>query len=213
MISCSRSSEADIGDAVLQVDDLALVAAAKAGDAPAFRQLVDRYHSRIYRFLLRHAISTAEAEDLTQEVFIQAYLGLASFNGDSRYLSWLTGIALNLVRNFATRSPWRFMEIGFEALAEGNEPASSSTTLGGGNPEMAAAFSAALAALANHLGQLPAEGRESLMLVAFEGLSYEEAAVVLGEPTGSVKSRVSRSRKQLREQLPTAHFETLAGRL
>ncbi|MEY4757912.1 MAG: hypothetical protein RJA34_2810 [Pseudomonadota bacterium] len=211
-MTCFRRSEADMGDAVSSVDDIVLIEAVKAGNTPAFGQLVNRYRNRIYRFLLRHAISAAEAEDLTQEVFIQAYLGLASYTGNSRYLTWLTGIALNLVRNFVTRSPWRLMEIEFDAMADGNEPSSSSSTLGNYNPAMAAAFSAALAALANKLGQLPVEGREALMLVAFEGFTYEEAAVLLGKPVGSVKSWVSRSRKQLREEVPSDHFEALAGR-
>ena len=196
-----------------QADDVILVAAAKTGDEAAFRQLVERHRSRIYRFLLKHAISAAEAEELTQDVFLQAYVGLSTFNGNSRYLSWLTGIALNLVRNCTTRSPWRLMEIGFDTLSVGSEPASSVSSLNGGNPELAAAFSAALAALANHLGDLPAEARLSLMLVGMEELSYEEAAAVLGEPVGSVKSRVSRSRKQLRERMPAGHFDVLAGRL
>ncbi|MES2951276.1 MAG: RNA polymerase sigma factor [Pseudomonadota bacterium] len=194
-------------------DEVLLVAAAKTGDEAAFRQLVERHRSRIYRFLLKHAISAAEAEELTQDVFLQAYLGLSTFNGNSRYLSWLTGIALNLVRNCTTRSPWRLLETGLDTLPAGSEPASSDNSVSGGNPELAAAFSAALAALATHLGDLTVEARESLMLVGIEELSYEEAAAVLGEPVGSVKSRVCRSRKQLRECMPLAHFEALAGRL
>ncbi|MFC5496917.1 RNA polymerase sigma factor [Caenimonas terrae] len=193
--------------------DLVLFAEARDGDDDAFRRLVERHRGRIYRFLLKHAITSAEAEELTQDVFLQAYLGLRSFDGRSRLLSWLTGIALNLVRNCTTRSPWRLMELGMDVLPVGSDTAGSSDSIHGGNPEFAAAFSAALAALASCLGELPADARESLMLVGLEGLSYDEAAAVLGEPVGSIKSRVSRSRKQLRESLPAAHFDVLAGRL
>jgi RNA polymerase sigma-70 factor (ECF subfamily) len=194
-------------------DDLALARAASEGDDMAFRELVERHRSRIYRFLLKHAISSAEAEELTQDVFLQAYLALPTFKGTSRVLSWLTGIALNLVRNWTSRSPWRLVEIGGDSLSGEAEGMAPDGTLAGGNPELAAAFSAALGALAACLGKLPQDAREGLMLVCFEGLSYEEAATVLGEPVGSVKSRVNRSRKLLREQLPAAHFEVLAGRL
>lgn len=192
--------------------DLALATAACDGDAQAFHQLVERHRNRIYRFLLKHAISSAEAEELTQDVFLQAYLALPTFKGNSRFLSWLTGIALNLVRNFTTRSPWRLMEIGGDAIAENEDSAASSGAVCSGNPEHAAAFSAALAALAGCLGRLPTDARECLMLVCVEELSYEEAAIVLCEPVGSVKSRVNRSRKLLRKQLSAAHFEVLAGR-
>ncbi|MBI4983898.1 MAG: sigma-70 family RNA polymerase sigma factor [Rhodocyclales bacterium] len=194
-------------------DAAALVVAAQGGDASAFRQLVERHHRRIYCFLLKHAISAAEAEELTQDVFLQAYLNLAKFRGESKCLSWLTGIALNLVRNYANRSPWRLIETDIDALPPDLELATPQTGAGSGNPEYIAAHAAAMAALAAGLGKLAPEARESLMLVAIEGMPYEEAAAVLGEPVGSVKSRVSRARRQLRELVAPGHFEVLAGRV
>ena len=193
--------------------DLALAAAARDGDDSAFSQLVQRHRNRIYRFLLKHAISSAEAEELTQDAFLQAYLALSTFKGNARFLSWLTGIALNLVRNSTMRSPWRLLEIGGDAITDHEDRAAASGAWNGGNPEHAAAFSAALAALAGCIGKLPVDARECLMLVCVEEMSYDEAAIVLCEPVGSVKSRVNRTRKLLREQLPAAHFEVLAGRL
>ena len=186
-------------------DDTALVAAAQAGDAEAFRLLVERHYRRIYCFLLKHAISAAEAEELTQDVFLQAYLGLAKFRGESKCLSWLTGIALNLVRNYTTRSPWRACEISVDIAPESAALA--------GSAEAAAAHFAALEAVAAGLALLSPEARESLMLVAIEGMPYEEAAALLDEPVGSVKSRVSRARRQLREQIDPSHLEALAGRV
>lgn len=209
-----RSSTPKASATVLQIDDAFLVAAAKTGDEVAFRHLVEKHHNKVYRFLLKHAISAAEAEELTQDVFLQSYLGLSTFNGNSQYLSWLIGIALNLVRNCINRSPWRLMESsGPDTLLGGSDFPLLDSSLNGRNPELITAFSAALAALANQLGEIPVEARESLILVGLEELSYEEAARVLGEPVGSVKSRVSRSRKQLRERMSADHFQVLAGRL
>ena len=208
-----RTAAPNAIETALEIDDVSLIVAAKAGDEFAFRHLVEKHRNRVYRFLLKHAISAAEAEELTQDVFLQSYIGLSTFNGNSQYLSWLIGIALNLVRNFTTRSPWRLMETGLDTMPGDSHSLLLDSSLSGRNPELTAAFSAALAALANQLGDLPVEARESLMLVGLEELSYEEAALVLGEPVGSVKSRVSRSRRQLRERMSVDHFEVLAGRL
>ena len=212
-MSSNNASLAQFAVTDPHANDLLLFAAARVGDDKAFRQLVEQHQSRIYRFLLKHAISSAEAEELTQDVFLQAYLGLHTFNGNSRFLSWLTGIALNLVRNCITRSPWRWMELGMDVLPPDSEPAGSGTSLIGGNPELTAAFSAAAAAIVRCLGELPTDARESLMLICIDEMTYKEASAVLGEPVGSVKSRISRARKELRERLAPEHFEALAGRV
>ena len=213
MNSCELSQVQALAGADTHTQDLALAAAARDGDDRAFGQLVQRHRNRIYRFLLKHAISSAEAEELTQDVFLQAYLALPTFKGNARFLSWLTGIALNLVRNCTTRSPWRLLEIGGDAITDHEDRAGASGAWSGGSPEHAAALSAALAALAGCIGKLPVDARECLMLVCVEEMSYDEAAIVLCEPVGSVKSRVNRTRKLLRAQFPAAHFEVLAGRL
>jgi RNA polymerase sigma factor (sigma-70 family) len=200
-------TESDDLAAVADVETSAVVAA-QNGDQLAFQEVVERHYRRIYRFLLKHAISAAEAEELTQEVFLRAYRAIGRFRRQSRVDTWLTGIALNVVRNYTSRSPWRMKENALLADDYARPTAAGPAS----DPHYRACCSAALDAVAAGLGRLPPEMRECLMLVAIEGLSYEEVAALLGEPVGSVKSRVSRARQQLREHIDPRHLEALAGR-
>jgi RNA polymerase sigma-70 factor (ECF subfamily) len=192
-------------------DDTALVVAAQAGDKQAFRELVDRHYKRVYRFLLTHAISATEAEDLTQETFLQAYLNLKSFRGEARCLSWLIGIALNLVRNYTRRSRWRLNETDIDDMPAGFDVAAPSLGATSSNPEQLADYHEALRALEIGLEKLSPDARVSLVMVSLQGLPYEEVATLLGEPVGSIKSRVSRARRQLREHVDPRHLDVLAS--
>lgn len=192
--------------------DAVLVSAALAGDECSFRVLVERHQKRIFRFLLRHAISSAEAEELTQEVFLQAYISLRTFNRQSRLTTWLTGIALNLVRNWINRSG------GMRRCVEHTDPEAAQLQIQGvedcavqRDPESAVAYIDAIRALMEQFERLPPPSRECLILIVMEELPYEEVAQILNEPIGSVKSRVSRARRLLKERLPRGHLDALAG--
>lgn len=88
----------------LRGTDFQLVEATLAGDAKAYRTLVERHERRIYRFLLKHVVRADEAEDLAQETFLQAYRSLRSYHGDGQFTTWLIGIGLNVARNHHNRS-------------------------------------------------------------------------------------------------------------
>jgi RNA polymerase sigma factor (sigma-70 family) len=87
--------------------DRVLIDAVLAGDAIQFEGLVLRYSSGVYRFILKNVGSTAIAEDLTQETFVEAYRNLATFKADAKFSTWLFGIALNRLRKHLNRSPDR----------------------------------------------------------------------------------------------------------
>jgi RNA polymerase sigma factor (sigma-70 family) len=185
----SRPSGADSG------------AARAHGDAEAlFRQLIDDHQQRLYRFVVKHIGWGSDAEDLTQQAFVEAAQGYATFRGASELSTWLYGIAMNLVRNYLSRAPHRrFTFEDDEVLAD--------TSSDNPDPSEQLAQTQMVRALQKELDELPVEMRDVLLLVALDELSYEEAAVMLSIPVGTVRSRVSRARTTLRKRLSAGRYE------
>ncbi|MBF0325797.1 MAG: sigma-70 family RNA polymerase sigma factor [Alphaproteobacteria bacterium] len=147
----------------------------------------------MFRFILKQVGDRADAEDLTQEAFLQAFRGFESFQGRSLPSTWLFGIAVNVVRTHLRRSPQlRHTYVPEEALAElPNE----------GNPLADLEMRRRIEALDAALFRLPDDWREVLVCVSMEGLSYEQTATVLDLPIGTVRSRLSRARERLAADL------------
>ncbi len=165
-----------------------------------FRKLVLDHRQRLYRFVVKHIGWGTDAEDITQQAFVEAAHSYASFKGESELSTWLYGIAMNLVRNYLSRSPHRrFQFEDDEVLAE--------TSSDRPDPSEQLAQTQAVRALQDALNELPPEMRDVLMLVAYEELSYEDAAVMMSIPVGTVRSRVSRARAALRKRLAGRHIE------
>jgi len=189
-------------------DDAAVQRAgdASTGATPAasdpFRELVQRHQTRLYRFVLKNIGNPSDAEELAQQAFVEAALSYRSFRGEAELSTWLYGIAMNLVRNYLSRAPHRRYQIEDEsALEHFTAP----------DPDPAAQVENAqlLQRLQAELDELPAEMRDVLLLVALDDLSYEEAAVMLSIPIGTVRSRVSRARATLRKRFGEAGLDDL----
>jgi RNA polymerase sigma-70 factor (ECF subfamily) len=159
------------------------------GDTESFRLLVERY-ARPVACMIRNVTGDARnCEDLAQDVFLAAFAQLKTFDpARSHFSTWLLTIArnrsINLLKKKRPRVP-----------VEPSEPADCAGPLE--NVTRREAF----ARLDEALRSLPGRQRRALVLVEFEGLSYEEAAVIEGTRTGTIKSRVSRARAQLAETL------------
>ncbi len=165
-----------------------------------FQQLVAKHQNRLYRFVVKHIGWGTDAEDLTQQAFVDAARSYSTFKGESELSTWLYGIAMNLVRNYLSRAPHRrYTFESDEVLADtsGNTP----------DPCKQLEQTQAVRALQHALEELPKEMREVLLLVALDELSYEEAAVMLSIPVGTVRSRVSRARSSLRKRLSAEKVE------
>ena len=152
--------------------------------AQAFARLYREHGDRIYRFCYRLCGSVAEAEDLTQEVFVAAWQGLERFEGRSSVTTWLYHIALNRWRSLPRR--YRLELVSIDAMGElvgADDPATT------GLERMT---------LEHALETLPVEQREAFLLVKAEGWKYREAAEVLGIPQGTVQFRVHEAVCRLR---------------
>ncbi len=186
------------------IDDPAFIDKLKTGDAAAFDTLVDRYSGNIYGLLYRLTENAEEAADLTQDTFLRALRSINSFRSESGLKTWLYRIAINESRN---RFRWwkrrkRDMTISIDA-AIGNTDMTFSDTLADTSisPEESALTREREYALEAALLDLPDVYREAIVLCDIEGLSYEETASALGIGIGTVKSRISRGRSELRRML------------
>jgi RNA polymerase sigma-70 factor (ECF subfamily) len=187
-------------------NDAQLVERCRKGEADAFDALVGRYQRRVIGLCYRHVRNYEEACDLAQEVFAQVFQHLADFEGKSSFSTWLYRISLNACYNRQRyfRSKGRDTVTSFEGLLERREAPGDSS------PLMASRDAGALASLENAeelrqlrqaLESLDTDQRSVVDLVDIEELSYGEAASILKVPVNTVRSRLSRARKQLKERL------------
>jgi len=171
-----------------------------AKDSRDFHVLYERYGERVLGFALRLTGSRTDAEDLMQEAFTAAYSGRASFQGRSKPLAWLLGIAARRWRDCRRR---QFPDT-IPLAEEENAPQTVST------PSRRTALEEGVVTsltLAEALERLAPPFREALLLVASQGLTYKEAAVALGEPAGTVKWRVFEATRKMQMLLRAVEEE------
>ncbi len=184
--------------------NIAFVEKLKEGDERAFATLVDRYSGDIYGLLYRLTENAEEAADLTQDTFLRAVRAIKSFRGESELKTWLFRIAINESRN---RHRWwkrrhRNDTISLDATIGGSEQRIEETLSDHSiSPEESALMREREQALSLALLDLAEPYREAIVLCDVEGLSYEETANALGIGIGTVKSRISRGREELRRRL------------
>jgi RNA polymerase sigma factor (sigma-70 family) len=159
-----------------------------------FRQLVHDHQKRLYRFIVKNIGHGTDAEELTQQAFVEAAKGFETFRGGSELSTWLYGIAMNLVRNHLSRAPHR--RYSFEDASVLDDSLCERP-----GPSEQLAQTQAVQRLQSEIEELPSEMRDVLLLVSLDELSYEEAAVMLSIPVGTVRSRVSRARSTLRKRM------------
>ena len=173
--------------------DEELIARTKAGDDGAFGEFVRRHTSAVHRWMAR-AVGEDDADDMTQDVFLRAYRGLARYRAQAPPRAWLAAIADNAIKNrYRSRSRFRRVfstSASPETLAE--------TPSDDRNPEDSARAGESRSTVRDALQRLPLEFRLPVVLRDLEEWSYEEIALSLELPIGTVKSRIARGRGQLR---------------
>lgn len=186
-------------------DDASLIAATLAGDSAAFGDLVRTYQDRLFNSLLRLFGSADDAADIVQDAFVQAYVKLDSFRGNSAFYTWLYRIAFNLAMS-KRRRDHREASLDQMKLILGSEPVD-------GQPAVDSAMLQHERANLVHsaLAELSFEHRQILVLREIDGCSYEEIAEILSLPVGTVRSRLFRARLEIRDLLtPRLHIERIA---
>ena len=179
----------------VEVDDSVLWSRARTGDSEAFGILFERHARTIYNYCFRRVGSWAVAEDLVSIVFLEAWRRINKPLPSGKELPWLLGIATNVLRN-RRRAERRHAA----ALRRVPEPSPDPTFEDDSDQRLddEELIGRALALIA----RLPRREQEVFALCAWSELSYEDAAIVLGIPVGTVRSRLSRARAHLRELDP-----------
>ena len=176
-------------------DERELVDGLHADDPGALAALFDRYGDRIYNHCFRHLADWAEAEDATSSVFLEVWRHRRRVRlHDGSALPWLYGVATNVCRN-AGRSRRRYLR----AVASLPEPIPLADHAQEVSDRLGS--EARMRAVLAQIELLPVREREVLGLVAWAGLSYEQAAAALDVPVGTVRSRLHRGRRMLRTAL------------
>jgi RNA polymerase sigma-70 factor, ECF subfamily len=170
-------------------DDITLILLFRNGDLSAFEELVRRNEDRIYNLCRYMLHDVSDAQDAAQDTFIKAYKSLKEFRPGASLSTWLYRIAVNTCLDHQKKS--RHDPLSGEVLSE--ELLSSDLS-----PEDKYQAKKTTEAIQSALQKLPEKLRSAIVLREIEELTYEEIALVLDTSVGTVKSRISRAREELR---------------
>ena len=174
-------------------DDEVLVDRFLGGDHAAFNALVLRYTDRLHRFV-GWSVGSDEADDATQDVFVEAYRSLVTWRRRSTFRTWLYGVARNVCRHHLRQHAGRgrFHDRSTDVDDVCDDARGPLQRLEDSNEN---------AQLIAYIARLPWEQRVTLMLRAWEGLSYDEIAAVMEVPKGTVRSRLHSARRVLAQAI------------
>ncbi len=186
-----------------KIDEKQLIARIQAGDRRAFEELLDAYETRVYRLALRFTGSIPDAEDVTQEIFLGVHKGLAAFRGQSALGTWIYRVAMNHCLEF--RRKRKLEQIPYDeeltlATSDWRADPVQSANKGELNDRVSAA-----------LKELSPLHRDVIVLHELQGMTYQEVAIALNVPVGTVKSRLSNAFRRLRDLLGGYVYEGSAN--
>lgn len=179
--------------------DQALVERAQAGDKKAFELLVSKYQRRLSRLVARFVKDPDEVADVVQETLIKAYRSLGNFRGESAFYSWIYRIAVNTAKNYLNQNSLNYAIPATDK--DGEEVDLTEKIADWHTPEAEMINREIMDTINQAIEQLPEELRQAIVLREIDGLSYDEIAQVMNSPAGTVRSRISRARDAIAEQL------------
>lgn len=180
--------------------DFQLVERTVAGDQRAYELLVIKYQRRIERLIARMVRDQDLVQDIAQETFLRAYRALHQFRGEAQFYTWLYRIAVNTAKKtlvemrrdpVVLESTLHTGDDEDETFRPRNEPSTDET------PETVMAAQEIAAAVNAAMEALPEDLRQAVTLREIEGLSYEEIALAMNCPIGTVRSRIFRAREAI----------------
>lgn len=172
-----------------------LIREALEGRSSSYGELVERFQVRLYNSMLQMVGSHDEAEDVVQESLVQAYLKLDTFQGNSQFFTWLYRIAFNIALSRGRRKRQQL------SLEQGRELTGADPEDRGETPDQPLLRAEQIALVHAGLALLSDEHRAILVLREMQDTSYEDIAEILDINIGTVRSRLSRARSQLKQHL------------
>jgi RNA polymerase sigma-70 factor, ECF subfamily len=176
-------------DDVTKMTDFQLAEIAVGGNMAGFEEIYRRHHRRVYSICLRMLQNSQEAEDLTQDVFIQLYRKIGSYRGDSAFTTWLHRMTVNQVLTYFRKKNVKMSD----------EPKKSKKSAKTADPERMRIVDKI--ALDNAVAQLPVGYKNVFLLHDVEGFEHEEVARILGCSVGTSKSQLHKARLKLQKLL------------
>lgn len=179
----------NLADSQADIDESELIEGLKRGDSSSAEVLFERYNRPLHAFIMRMVGERATAEDVFQDTWIRVVRNIESFRGDCKFSSWMFQIALNLCRNLARASSRReFVELDkVGGLAQ--------------DPEVDADRILRAQRVKKMVDTLPVKMRELIVLRFYHRKTDFEIAEITGLPAGTVKSRIFRGMKLLKEKI------------
>lgn len=180
--------------------DMALVERVQKGDKAAFDTLVLKYQNKIVKLISRYMRDQNDVMDVAQETFIKAYRALPKFRGDSAFYTWLYRIAINTAKNhlvaMGRRPPGTDIDAEDAVQMDGVPSLKETDT-----PERLLLKDEIEHTIYQAIDELPDELRTAITLRELEGMSYEDIALAMDCPIGTVRSRIFRAREAIDAKL------------
>lgn len=183
-------------------DDNQLIEELRAGDREAYRILVDKYHVKVIRTCKGFVHSTADAEDIAQEVFIEVFRSISRFRGESELSTWIYRIAVTRSLNFLRSASRRKVISFFTGQSDMEEPWVPEKQAGPeSSPDQIMFRTEQARALEKALSSLPENQRTAFVLNKYDDLSYKEISDIMNVSIGSVESLIFRAKQNLQKKL------------
>lgn len=187
---------------VPDASDLSLVQRVQRGERSAYDLLVLKYQHKVVKLVMRYVRNPADAEDVAQEAFMKAYRALPQFRGDSAFYTWLYRIAINTAKNALAARDRNPVSYELDMNHGGEESTEMVSRLKDPETPEGLALTEEIRNTVNAaIEALPEDLRSAIVLRELEGLSYEEIAVSMDCPVGTVRSRIFRAREAIDRRL------------
>ncbi|MDJ0873161.1 MAG: RNA polymerase sigma factor RpoE [Gammaproteobacteria bacterium] len=180
--------------------DKALVKRVQSGDKEAFDVLVLKYQHKLVKLISRYIRDPSEVMDVAQESFLKAYRALPNFRGDSAFYTWLYRIAINTAKNYLVAQSRRPPDDDVNST-EAEQYDGESDLKENATPERLLLRDEIEQTVVDAIEQLPEDLRTAITLRELEGLSYEDIAIAMDCPIGTVRSRIFRAREAINRRL------------
>jgi RNA polymerase sigma-70 factor (ECF subfamily) len=197
-------TEQEKQESAVEPSDQHYILAFQAGDRRAFDRLVLRHQNKIFNLCFRLMGEYQEADDCAQQTFVKVYRSLKGFRFEAEFATWLYTIAVNTCRNRLASAEFKARRkmVALDPAEDTGRSVGLSDLADPSPSPLAQLQQKELSSLLqNAIDDLPEEARAVVVLRDMEGLSYEEIAQVTGYNLGTVKSKLARARKALKESL------------
>lgn len=190
------------------MDQQELIVQLQQGDEPAFKKLVDEWQHMVYNTALGIVQNEEDADDITQEVFIQVYQSVSSFKGESKFSTWLYRITVSKALDHEKRKK-RKKRFAFVQSLFGNDEKEPVQPAEFNHPGVQMEKKERAAELFHALKQIPDKQRIAFTLHKLEGQSYQEVAEIMNTTLYAVESLIARAKTNLREILADYYKEKI----